>query len=112
MSKSSLEGRQLATDVVEHSEAVQDIGIPSSQMPQPLSVVTADEANRGTSSYFPQPEEIICNSNMASDVEEREVGVAPAEVRRFLDHNFTSSALLSLVNKSLVVSRDSKYLSC
>ena len=87
MSKSSPEGRQLATDVVEHSEAVQDIGIRSSHMPQPLSMVVADEADRVTSSYLPQPEEIICNSNMASDMEEREVEVAPAEVRRFLDHN-------------------------
>ncbi|RWR89519.1 hypothetical protein CKAN_01857900 [Cinnamomum micranthum f. kanehirae] len=74
MSNSSPEGRQLATHVVERSEAVQDIG-----MPQPLYVVIADEADRGTSSYLPQPEEIICNSNMASDVEEREAGVATAE---------------------------------
>ncbi|KAJ8626247.1 hypothetical protein MRB53_019554 [Persea americana] len=95
MSKSSPEGRQLATDVVEHSEAVQDIGIRSSHMPQPLSMVVADEADRVTSSYLPQPEEIICNSNMASDMEEREVEVAPAEeeflqeaLEKFFEPNF------------------------
>lgn len=93
MSESSPEGRQLATHVVERSEAVQDIGIPSSHMPHPLPAVIADEADRGTSSYLPQPEEIICNSNMASDVEECGAGVATVEVRRFLDHNFKNLKL-------------------